>query len=332
MARKLIKKRGLNQKDYPLVSIIIPTFNRAGIISKAIKSVLNQTYKNWELIIIDDGSVDNTKEVVKSYSSKYKNKIKYYYKKNGGVCSARNFGIQKANGEYISLLDSDDEYKPRRIEIQLKITRRRNALFSLSNCIVSINNIKKILKNETNHFIEKKEIVKGAIRFSASLMLFKKDILKNIDFDESLPAENDLDFILRLTSKYNILYVNNRLVIIYKTLDYERISTNPKNKILAYKIILKKIKKNIYKLKKQENELFLNNIYYSLGFFNLIDKNYKNAKYYLRKNLRSNHLFSKKYLISLITYLISYSPFICNIGLKIALNLWKKNKIGFIKM
>jgi glycosyltransferase involved in cell wall biosynthesis len=127
MARKLIKKRGLNQKDYPLVSIIIPTFNRAGIISKAIKSVLNQTYKNWELIIIDDGSVDNTKEVVKSYSSKYKNKIKYYYKKNGGVCSARNFGIQKANGEYISLLDSDDEYKPRRIEIQLKITRRRNA-------------------------------------------------------------------------------------------------------------------------------------------------------------------------------------------------------------
>jgi len=93
----------------PLISVIIPTYNRAHTIKVAIDSVLAQTYKNWEIIVSDDGSVDNTKEVVESYND---NRIKYFKKKNGGPSSALNFGISHASGKWIMYLDSDDEIMP----------------------------------------------------------------------------------------------------------------------------------------------------------------------------------------------------------------------------
>ena len=92
----------------PMVSVIIPTFNRAHLIGRAIKSVLNQTYQDFEIIVIDDGSTDNTGEIIRSFTDK---RIKYIkkYKKNKGISVARNIGIKVARGKYIALLDSDDE-------------------------------------------------------------------------------------------------------------------------------------------------------------------------------------------------------------------------------
>ena len=100
----------------PLVTVIIPAYNCADFISNAIESVLNQTYKNYELIIVDDGSTDNTSEII----SKYKNTIKYIYQENGGVSKARNTGIRNANGKYIGFLDADDVWDKYKLEIQLK--------------------------------------------------------------------------------------------------------------------------------------------------------------------------------------------------------------------
>ncbi len=88
----------------PEVSVVVPTFNRAKIVPKAIDSVLQQTYKDYEIIVIDDGSTDNTKAVLRNYDDK----IVYRYKENGGISSARNSGIEIAKGKYIALLDSDD--------------------------------------------------------------------------------------------------------------------------------------------------------------------------------------------------------------------------------
>jgi len=81
-----------------LFSIIIPSFNRAHILPQAITSVLNQTYTNWELIVVDDGSTDNTSTILAGYDD---NRIHYYKKENGGVCSARNYGVNYSNGNYI---------------------------------------------------------------------------------------------------------------------------------------------------------------------------------------------------------------------------------------
>ncbi|MBL8012452.1 MAG: glycosyltransferase [Candidatus Omnitrophica bacterium] len=102
----------MSQPNRPLVSIIIPSFNMAALAVRAIESVLSQTYTNTEVIFVDDGSTDNTRERLEPY----KDKIKYIFKPNGGVCSARNVGLREARGEFIGLLDSDDEYMPEKVE------------------------------------------------------------------------------------------------------------------------------------------------------------------------------------------------------------------------
>jgi GT2 family glycosyltransferase len=100
-----------------LVSIIIPTYNRAGLIRLAIDSALAQTYGRIEIIVVDDGSKDNTREVVESYGDP----VRYVYKQNGGVAAARNLGFRHARGEFIALLDSDDEWLPWKLEAQVRV-------------------------------------------------------------------------------------------------------------------------------------------------------------------------------------------------------------------
>ena len=91
-----------------MFSIIIPVYNLSDYIKETINNILNQKYKNFELILINDGSTDNTPNILKKFSNKYKN-IKMFNKKNGGVSSARNLGLKKANGKYIYFLDGDDK-------------------------------------------------------------------------------------------------------------------------------------------------------------------------------------------------------------------------------
>lgn len=108
----------------PLFSIIIPTYNRAHFLSGAIESVLNQTCSDWELLIIDDGSTDNTKEVVLNYPDR---RIRYVHQKNAERSAARNNGIQHAKGEWICFLDSDDEYLEHHLAIlKTEIENRNN--------------------------------------------------------------------------------------------------------------------------------------------------------------------------------------------------------------
>lgn len=91
----------------PLISIVVPCYNQAQYLPETLNSVLSQTYKNWECVIVDDGSPDNTQEVANQYCIKDV-RIKYVRKENGGLASARNYGIAHSNGEYILPLDSDD--------------------------------------------------------------------------------------------------------------------------------------------------------------------------------------------------------------------------------
>ncbi len=101
------------------ITAIIPTYNSAKYITEAIDSVLNQTYANIEIIVVDDGSTDNTENILSNYVNK--NKIIYVKKKNGGPGSARNLGIKLANGEYIAFLDADDMWEKNKIEKQLSM-------------------------------------------------------------------------------------------------------------------------------------------------------------------------------------------------------------------
>jgi glycosyltransferase involved in cell wall biosynthesis len=95
----------------PLVSIIVPVYNAEATIVRAIRSVENQSYVNWELILVDDGSMDNSSHICSEYANS-SSRIKYISKKNSGPADTRNMGIEMANGKYLAFLDSDDEYAP----------------------------------------------------------------------------------------------------------------------------------------------------------------------------------------------------------------------------
>ncbi len=109
----------------PLISVILPTFNRAGLLPRSISSVLAQTFTDWELIVIDDGSTDNTAEVVAAWRKKPA-QIRSVRQANQGVGAARNRGVAEARGAYIACLDSDDEYRPTHLETRLELLRRHD--------------------------------------------------------------------------------------------------------------------------------------------------------------------------------------------------------------
>ena len=117
-----------------LVSIIMPSYNTAKFISETIDSVLMQTYTNWELIIVDDCSTDNTDEVVKSFLSD--DRIKYIKnEKNSGAAFSRNRALREANGKWIAFLDSDDLWHPEKLEKQIRFMEKNRCHFSYTNYI-----------------------------------------------------------------------------------------------------------------------------------------------------------------------------------------------------
>lgn len=199
----------------PKISVIIPTYNRASCIAKAIDSALNQTYKNIEILVVDDGSTDNTPVVLKDYM----NKIRYFYKDNGGVSSARNFGIRNATGDYISFLDSDDLWEQEKIDIQL------NYLLKKENLSAVISDIKFINKygdatNRTNistQIPKEGMILKYLVTNFQTMctILMKKQIFNEVGyFDESLTTAEDIDMLMRIASKYQIGIISMPLVLV----------------------------------------------------------------------------------------------------------------------
>lgn len=138
-----------------LVSIIIPVFNGGRFLNKAIESVLNQTYKNFEIIVVDDGSTDKSAEIAKSY-----NEVIYKYQENGGVASARNNALSKVRGDFIAFLDADDFYPKDKLEIQINHLKDNK---NTDCCIGRVYNFLEpgyyISPEDLDHFINKEKIV-----------------------------------------------------------------------------------------------------------------------------------------------------------------------------
>lgn len=120
------------KESMPLVSVIMPSYNAEKYIDEAIRSVIAQTYTNWELFVIDDGSTDRTARIAQSYAEKDSRVIFRQNSHNMGTANTRNIGIRLANGEWIATLDSDDIWHPEKLEIQLKKAQETGALFLYS--------------------------------------------------------------------------------------------------------------------------------------------------------------------------------------------------------
>lgn len=197
----------------PFFTIIIPTYNRRQFLKIAIDSVFNQTFKDWQLILVDDGSKDNTKELV----DKYKNpSLQYYYQPNQGPAAARNLGLSKATGDYICFLDSDDRFRKNKLEIAHQQIEK--------NPKYKIFHTEEIWYRNGQFLAQKKEQKKLAgfifensaklCSISISTAIIKKDVFQKIGyFDQSLPACEDYDFWLRATSQYPIFLISDFLTI-----------------------------------------------------------------------------------------------------------------------
>jgi glycosyltransferase involved in cell wall biosynthesis len=199
----------------PAVSIIIPTYNRAHLIDRSIKSVLAQTYRDFELIIVDDGSADNTEQVVRSYNDQ---RIRYLkHPKNRGVSAARNTGIKAAAGSYIAFQDSDDEWLPRKLEKQMALFEEdKKGDLGLVLCeylVLEKERETHSAPNISNLDYEQLISHPGAFNEGPSRFLLKRDLTAaELYFDEKLRACEDWDFLLRISHICRIDYVKEVLV------------------------------------------------------------------------------------------------------------------------
>ena len=250
------------------VSVIIPTYNRKIFLKHAIDSVLNQTYQNLELIIIDDGSSDKTIE----YLKKKKLKLKVFYQTNKGVSAARNKGIKKASYDWVAFLDSDDRWHPKKLENQINyLIKNSEYRISHTNEIwikngIRINQHKKHKKYGGNIFDKCLEICK----ISPSCVILKKDIFEDVGFfNEKLPACEDYDLWLRILIKFPILYLNENLTIKYgghKNQLSKKFWGLDRFRIISLENILKKDdlnnndKKKVKKILKKKIKIYLNGL------------------------------------------------------------------------
>ena len=236
------------KNNSPKVSIILPTYNRAHIIEKAIQSVLNQTYQDFELIIVDDGSTDNTEEIIKKLQEKDK-RIRYIkLETNKGAAAARNEGIKIAHGKYITFQDSDDEWLPEKLEKQMKIFETTPEDIIVYTGFWRIDGDEKTYIPDINisnreGYIHK-ELLKGNFVGTPSILLKKETLEKVALFDECLQRCQDWDLVIRLSEYYNFKLIDEPLYTSHILKD--SISANYEALILAMQIILSKYQYEIY--------------------------------------------------------------------------------------
>ena len=254
----------------PKVSVIIPTYNREKFIERSIRSVLDQTYQDFEIIIVDDGSTDNTRKVLGPYTGK----LKYIYQENEGSSAARNRGIKESIGGYIAFLDSDDIWMPEKLALQVDILDK--------NKNIGIVYSKMFMFNEKGERIGTKperatgrnftELIEIAGDIPTSSVLTRRECFDKAGlFDKDLPTIQDFDMWLRISEYYDIYeYEKTSLAHYYR---HGRQNTDNRINVLTGLVnVNKKIYKNygnlkdfpidVYQKRIASNQYWLSKAYY----------------------------------------------------------------------
>lgn len=312
----------------PSVSVIIPTYNRDKYISIAIDSVLNQSYQNFEIIIVDDGSTDTTKEIIAGYIREYGNKIRYFFQDNKGPGGAKNLGIRESKGKYITFLDSDDKLLKESLEervafleqnpdVYLVFTDYYDSCYSYGEYkregYLASKNFLKRLRESGNYFYESQVIIHGLpyifferTRFPISTItvMLKNKVVETVGFfREDVQIAEDIEFWYRITKNHKIGFINLPLSIYCNHL--EGVTKDSRNfnldSIKIYEEMYAKEEGKSKKLLKNK----LANLCFDLGYFYCIHKNKKCAREFLYKSVKFDSLNWKTYKVLLSSYLPS---------------------------
>lgn len=210
-----------------LVSVVIPTYNRAYCIERAIRSVINQSYNNLEIIVVDDASTDNTKELVSRIQDR---RIKYIsHSQRLGASAARNTGIKMAKGDFVAFLDSDDEYLPQKIEKNLDFIKNTSWRIGM------VASLYYVIEKDNIHISSEGYINLKRYIPLLSTWLIKKEVFSKIGlFNEAIFIGEDAEFFWRFRKKFSFVFIPDPLVKKYITADRSHAS-----------------KEKIYKLRKK---------------------------------------------------------------------------------
>jgi glycosyltransferase involved in cell wall biosynthesis len=230
----------------PVVSVITPTYNRATVLGRSIESVLNQTYTDFEFIIVDDHSTDNTEELVRSFKDP---RIRFVrHTENRGASAARNSGIGIARGEYVAFQDSDTEWLPRKLERQIALFEqdRDGDPGLVTSDHIRVDSHGELICRPLMHTATYEKLLDfggGALTSCVSLVISKDSAGSELYFDENLPALQDWDLVFRLSPMMRFGYVPEALHKSYRC--EGPYVHNPSNVVKARIILVQKYSKEL---------------------------------------------------------------------------------------
>ncbi len=202
----------------PRVSVIIAAYNAAPFLPLALDSVLHQTFTDWEIILVDDGSKDGTRDLVLSKMTLFGSRLHYIHQSNRGVSAARNTAIRHASGEFMALLDADDVWLEKRLELGVTAMDRNREVGLVHGKVVIINSVgdiisypmyppAELLQGKIAHYIYERRV-----HLASPTILFRKECIAKVgDFDESMPITEDRDLCFRIAQHYQVAYIEDTI-------------------------------------------------------------------------------------------------------------------------
>ncbi len=275
-----------------LISILIPCYNQGHFLNETLQSILNQTYTNWECIVIDDGSPDNTKDIVANWKKK-DNRFIYLEKANGGRSSARNLGLDTAKGEFIQFLDADDFLHHEKFEKSMKLFRKENSDIVITNFLRFRKSTAKVRRAfcqlEEQQFNFETILMGWDIQFSIPIHcgIFKHSLIESIRFNLKLNAYEDWFFWLEFYKNANKTSFINENLALYRmnpkgtTINFEHMQENLCN---AYFLIYNTLDEN-------HKQKFFERIIKELAYSKREYKKFKDSIFYRKIFYKIKKLF-----------------------------------------
>ena len=289
-------------------SVLIPTYNRAKLIQPTLDSILAQTYENWECIVVDDGSTDNTRAIIEEFS-KVDPRIKYVHQENAERSAARNNGIEHARGEWICFLDSDDHFLPENLaEFYNFIQTKHEEKCMIINQALIVNSDK-----STPTCLDQPD--SNPIEFllinpvTPSRVCVHRDIVQQIRFDEDIVIVEDAVLWLKIASSYPV-YVSNHIGVKYHLHDFNSVNRKGTGSIKMYnglRLAKKKYPEIFNKISKNVYRDWMSRIMTNIAFHHLLNNRNFTAVIWILKAITMQPAHEQtKYRINLIYKLVSF--------------------------